>query len=513
MDVVLVPTSLNEAAAADAEPAPGTDEATASGLRAAGSAFGKIPSWAVRLASAKVPPSVSTETGDDGSFSLAGIQAPGLYLLTFSRAGFQTQRFIVNAATLADADPMKVELKAGQGALSGSVVSAGGPIGAATVAITDGRVALQTSTVSDAATGTPGSWNVTGLSTPGTYLVQASSPGFGTASSLVTLDAGGTATADLTLVTGVAAITGQVSGLDQLGRLGGLGGISVAVTGRSGDVTTTRTATTVTSGPVGRFTLPDLPTPGDYTLTVSGPGYQEQVRDVSLAAGAGAVDLNISLTRADGVISGTVLGDPATDGKPDEGGLIGAGLTLTGPTVSFKTMSTSDPAGSFRFTGVPPGTYVLAASMFGRVSTTVTIELAAAGEVTSDLRLLSNADTELPATARISGRAVDVRTSGPLTCDRVPAPPAGLRAHRGHRHPGRRPDHRPDRGRRAGAGGDHHQHRRRRTSSSPCRRWTTRSISDWCRACTRCGCPRPATNRPPPTSGSRRARSSRPNPP
>jgi hypothetical protein len=420
--VILVPTSLNEASAAGAEPAPGTDEATASGLRAAGSAFGKIPSWAVRLASAKVPPSVSTETGDDGSFSLAGIQAHGLYLLTFARAGFQTQRFIVNADTLAGADPMKVELKAGQGSLSGSVVSAAGPIGAATVAITDGRVALQTSTVSDAATGTPGSWNVTGLSTPGTYLVQASSPGFGTASSLVTLDAGGTATADLTLVTGVAAITGQVSGLDQLGRLGGLGGISVAVTGRSGDVTTTRTATTVTSGPVGRFTLPDLPTPGDYTLTVSGPGYQQQVQDVSLAAGAGAVDLNISLTRADGVISGTVFGDPATDTKPDEGGLIGAGLTLTGPTAGFKTMSTSDPAGSFRFTGVPPGTYVLAASMFGRVSTTVTVELAAAGEVTSDLRLLSNADTELPANGRISGRAVDARTSGPLTCDRVPAP-------------------------------------------------------------------------------------------
>jgi hypothetical protein len=106
--VILVPTSLNEAAAAGAEPAPGTDEQTASGLRAAGSAFGKIPSWAVRLASAKVPPSVSTETGDDGSFSLAGIQAPGLYLLTFARAGFQTQRFIVNADTLAGADPMKV---------------------------------------------------------------------------------------------------------------------------------------------------------------------------------------------------------------------------------------------------------------------------------------------------------------------------------------------------------------------------------------------------------------------
>ncbi len=80
----------------------------------------------------------------------------------------------------------------------------------------------------------------------------------------------------------------------------------MAVTGQSGDVTTTRTATTVTSGPVGRFTLPDLPTPGDYTLTVSGSGYQDQVRQISLAAGAGAVELDITLTRADGVVTGTV---------------------------------------------------------------------------------------------------------------------------------------------------------------------------------------------------------------
>ena len=81
---------------------------------------------------------MSTETADDGTFSMAGIQAPGLYLLTFARAGYQTQRFIVNAATLADADPLKVELKAGKGALSGTVNSAGGPVGAATVSITDG---------------------------------------------------------------------------------------------------------------------------------------------------------------------------------------------------------------------------------------------------------------------------------------------------------------------------------------------------------------------------------------
>ena len=415
--VILAPTSLVEAAAAGAQPAAGvTDGATASGLRAARETFGKTPSTALRLAAPGDPPTVSTDTATDGTFSLAGIRSPGFYLLTFARAGYQTQRFIVNSATLGGADPLKVALVAGEGSLSGVVNSAAGPVGAATVTITDGRVSLQTSTVSAGGDGTPGSWSVTGLSTPGSYLVSAASPGLGTASSLVSVDAGGTATADLTMLAGVAAVTGQVSGVDQLGQLGGIGGVSVAITGQSGDVTTTRTATTVTSGPVGRFTLPDLPTPGDYTLTVSGAGYQDQVRQISLAAGAGAVDLDISLTRADGVVSGTVTGSPT------EGGLVGAGLTLTGPQGSIKTMTTSDPPGSFRFTGVPPGVYVLAGSMFGRVPSSVTVEVTAAGDVNANLTLLSAADTELPATARIKGRAVDARTGATLTCDRSANP-------------------------------------------------------------------------------------------
>ncbi len=421
--VILAPTSLLEAAAAGAEAAAGvTDAATASGLRAANGPFGKVPSTALRLTTADDPPTVTTQTADDGSFSVAGIRAPGFYLLTFARAGYQTQRYIVNSETLADADPLKVQLVAGQGTLSGTVNSTNGPVGAATVTITDGRVSLQTSTVSPGGNGTPGSWNVTGLSTPGTYLVSVASPGYGTASSLVAMGAAASETADLTLVAGVAAITGQVSGQDQLGQLGGIGGVAVAVTGQSGDVTTTRTATTVTSGPVGRFTLPDLPTPGDYTLTVSGSGYQDQVRQISLAAGAGSVDLDISLTRSDGVVTGTVSGDPATSTKPAEGGLVGAGLLLTGPAGSVKTMTTSDPPGSFRFTGVAPGVYVLTGSMFGRVPSSVTVEVTAAGDAVADLTLLSAADTELPATAHIQGRVVDARTGGTLNCDRAPDP-------------------------------------------------------------------------------------------
>lgn len=428
--VVLGPTSMVEAAGQGAEPAPGTDEQTASGLRAARGAIGKVWATSLRVNRAEDPPSLTTTTNDDGTFALAGIRPQGYYLLTVARAGFRTQRFIINGANLVGADPMKIALIAGDGAMSGTVAGPDGPIGAATVTITDGHVSVQTASVSPGAEGTPGSWSVTGLSTPGTYLVSAAAPGFGTSSALVTLGAGGTANTDLTLVTGAAQVTGTVTGQNELGQLGGLGGMSVSITGQSGDVTTTRTSTTATTGPVGQYVLPDLPTPGEYTVTVSGDGYQDQVQHVSLAEGVGSAVVDVAMVRVDGAVSGTVFGNPATGDKPAEGGLIGAGLTLTGPQGSTKTMSTSDPAGSFRFTGVKPGVYVLSGSMFGRLPSSVTVEVTAAGEATADLTLLSSASTELPATARIQGRVVDSRTGGQLTCDRAedPATPCVITA-------------------------------------------------------------------------------------
>ncbi len=113
MTVVLSPTGLTEAAAQDAEPAPGTDEQTASGLRAARAVIGKVPASALRVSTAADPPTVTTTTNDDGTWAIAGIRPTGFYLLTMARAGYQTRRFVVNGATLVGADPMRTELTAG----------------------------------------------------------------------------------------------------------------------------------------------------------------------------------------------------------------------------------------------------------------------------------------------------------------------------------------------------------------------------------------------------------------
>ncbi len=112
--------------------------------------------------------------------------------------------------------------------------------------------------------------------------MTVSAPGFGTVSTSETLKAGGNATADLTMKPGVAAILGTVSGTDELG-----------VTRRPGRRHRvghrrhpTRTATTVTTGVVGSYALPDLPSPGSYTLTVTGTGFQVATRQVEIPRGS-----------------------------------------------------------------------------------------------------------------------------------------------------------------------------------------------------------------------------------
>ena len=213
--VVLQPTSLAGGAAAGATP---TDQATADGLRAASGPFGKVPESALQLSRDDgCSNSQKMTTTADGAFAFGCISSPGFYLLSLARKGFGTQRYIVNAATLADADPLEVALIPGDGTLFGAVTGPDGPVGAATVSITDGTVSLSTSTVSPGGQGTAGSWTVDGLSTPGNYLVTVSAPGLGTSSQLVELPAKGRKAANLTLQRGVAAISGTVSGTDELG--------------------------------------------------------------------------------------------------------------------------------------------------------------------------------------------------------------------------------------------------------------------------------------------------------
>jgi large repetitive protein len=415
--VSLQPTSLVDENAEGAQPV----GVSAKSIDAQLHTDGKISAQLLGVrAQSPVSRRLATVTGANGSWSFAGISSPGYYLLTFSKPGYQRRKYILNAADADASKPLKVTMTAGAGRLSGRIGGPSGAVGGATITISDGQETLATSSTSSATvgsgtvgsgtvgSGTVGNWSIDGLSTPGTFLVSASKDGLSLESGLVTLGAGGSATVNLSLRAGVGSLVGVVDGPDSLGVTQGVGGASVTVT----DGTITRTATTVTSGPVGRYTLPALPVPGSYTVTITGEGYLPQTRRITLAAGQSRAVANATLRPSTGTVQGMVAGS-------DGAGLAGVGLVLTGQTGTYKTMSLSDPLGSFSFSGVTPGTYVLSAELYGRVTSYLTVVAKAGGTPPVTLKLVSTPGGALPATSHVRGRVTDARSGGQLSCDQA----------------------------------------------------------------------------------------------
>lgn len=381
------------------------DGAIRVGGPAGGGALGKVPSAAL----ASFPFAVSsgtlaTATNDQGSWSFSGVPAPGYYLLTFAKPGYQTVRYVMDSSSPAAAQPLKVTLQPGQGKLSGTVTdTSGAAVGGAAITLTDGTVTVTTSTASGGSQA--GTFAVDGLSTPGTYLVSATLPGAALASRLVTLGAGGAATVNLQLSRGVQSIVGTVSAQSPQSGLAGLGGATVTAT----NGTQTRSVTTVSTGPVGSYTLADLPT-GTWTVTISAPGYLAQTSRITLDGTKPAATFNTQLLPSTAIVQGTVVSD--SSGK----GIVGAGLVLTGPAGTFKTTSVSTPPGAFSFTGVPPGSYTITATYFGYSDTSASVTADVNTPQTLTLRMPGSGNVGPPTTSRITGTMLDGFTLAPIAC-------------------------------------------------------------------------------------------------
>ncbi|MCU4186053.1 carboxypeptidase regulatory-like domain-containing protein [Acidiferrimicrobium sp. IK] len=340
-------------------------------------------------------PSMTTKTTPDGSWAFSGLRSPGYYLVTFAKAGYTTSRYIVT--TTADGQPVKLSaaIGPGKGALSGTVFGPSGPLGGVDLTITDGTITIHTKTPTVGAVGT---WAVTGLSTPDTYLVSATAAGYGTQTAIATLPAGGSQKGiNQTMTPG----TGSLSGIVTSVRNGaGVGGLTVTAS----DGTTSLTATTTTTNPVGSYILPNLDIPGTYALTISGPGWVSQTQQVDLAGNA---VVNSSVTPASADVTGVVT-DAQGAGLPD------AGVVLTNDTNTYKTLTQSaSPVGGFDFGQVPPGQYILTVTDYGyqTQSTAVTVVAGQAKSVNVSMPVGTNLSIN---TGTIQGTVTDLFNQKPV---------------------------------------------------------------------------------------------------
>ena len=363
---------------------------------------GKILATALPLApSDGASQRMSVRSDDKGAWAIAGLSPTARYLVSVSKPGFQTQRVLRTGDELA-ATPLETELRAGTGQLSGTVTGPDGVAGGVEITISDGTTTVTTRT---ATRGDVGRWQVDGLTTPATYLVTAASDRLGARSRLVQLGASGVRTVDLRLRPGLASVSGRVIGTDSLGEVGGVGGLTVTATGGS----ESRSATTATGvdESVGTFTLSDLPVPGTYTVTVSGTGYNTVTRELRLGT-SGRTGWDIPVGTQGGTVTGTVRSDGA--------GVAGVGLTLTSDSNSFRTMSGSDGDGTYLFSGIPAGTYVLTSQAFGYEGTFTEVVVRDGRTARPHLTLTAMPDDGLTATGSITGRVTDASKGSHVEC-------------------------------------------------------------------------------------------------
>jgi len=331
---------------------------------------------------------IELTTAENGRWTHTGLVAGLHYEISFRRAGYTTQSFVVSPQRGVPLEPMEIELLPGGGSLGGGVSGPNGPLGGALVTVSDGQLTYTATT--STASGSLGEWSIESLGTPSRYVVRVSKSGFAT--EVISTDLGpGEARNRLTavLATGVGSITGIVRASSI-----GLGG--AVVTASTGD--TIITTTTLTQGAPGTFSLPRLPAGIEYTLKVQADGWLAQTRTVLV--GGAVDDIEIDLLADSGGAEGAVTND--------QGETLGdVRVTIRSDTLSFET-TTESTEGRWQVSGVPPGEYQVVFQRFNHLTAFTNITISAGASIrVPDPVLVFSTDPVLAANATLNGTLID----------------------------------------------------------------------------------------------------------
>ncbi|HZC72286.1 MAG TPA: carboxypeptidase regulatory-like domain-containing protein [Jatrophihabitans sp.] len=223
--------------------------------------------------------------------------------------------------------------------------------------------------------GSDGTFTLSDVPSPNTYLLVLAKPGYATSSQTINVGAGEErSSVELVLRKGDGLISGLVA--SSSGRQLG----DVTVTATTG--TTSASTVSLTENPAGSFTLRNLPTPGTYTLVARKPGYAAQTMTLTLAAGQKLTGVSVTLHHSSGSLSGlvTVVHPSPQQDTPAAG--VAVSVTDGQLTVQTETQSVA-PVGSWKIGGLPlPGTYTMTFTRADLASQTLSVSLDALGNIT-----------------------------------------------------------------------------------------------------------------------------------
>lgn len=314
----------------------------------------------------EVPPVVTT----DGTFTLTGLATPATYLVTVTGDGFETQQFEQSLNGGQTTVLNTVQLSAATGTISGTVLDNDlRPLGGVAVTARSGDLVIKSVTPT---TGNVGQFQIIGLPTPQTYSITFEFPGYTSSTIALSLDAGQNRSGvDVRLFGGNGSITGVAVGQDGLA----VGGATVTVRGDNTESTTTTLTTGGIGGGPGTFTVTDLPVPGNYTVSITAPGFQTETLSAFFFGGAEQNLGQVLLLPDTSVVRGTV--------SSGGGGVGEVEVTLSDGTPRTRvTISASNPAGAYSFAGVAPGSYTLEFKKPGLATKVVSLKVDAGVDAT-----------------------------------------------------------------------------------------------------------------------------------
>jgi hypothetical protein len=325
----------------------------------------------------------SAATQSDGTYTLGGL-FPTSYLLKFSAPGF-TPVWYPNAPTKSGAASVGAQaegvtsginavIRGKPASISGSVdpgdtfSSVQTTVTARPLNVAGGNAMSRTVT-----TGGGGKYTISNLAAPASYQLTFVTPGYQT-STLVDTVNGGDQRLEAAVTLGAAQ--GSISGIVRSGSTP-IGGATVSTTvgGK------TLSVLTPTTGAVGTFAIPNLPTPATYVLNYSAPGHGTWTEVVDLAAGQSFTKAVGKMSNGSGSISGIVLDGNGVAGlggvTVTVGGAPVAGSTTgaISPTAPTTTTLTNGNVGGFLLNGLADGEYTLTFSRDGYTSASVPVTL------------------------------------------------------------------------------------------------------------------------------------------
>ncbi|WP_026146109.1 carboxypeptidase-like regulatory domain-containing protein [Nocardioides sp. Iso805N] len=364
-----------------------------------------VPGVAVTVYSAADTntPLATTATGDNGTYTVGDLPA-GDYKLTFRGAGF-VQLWYPQALEASNATTVTLTANQQHGGLD---VSLGGV--PATVSgtvkgddVSNATLTLRTpgGSASTAATGTGG---VTGAAATGSSTGSTGSTGSGVSARTATHAAyvaarAGAATDDTSLTPPPSAGTGSTDGSAEGG----------------GDASAGAIVTTVPIGADGTFTLNNVPSPSVYEVEVSKPGYATSTQLIDVSAGETRTDLDITLRKGDGLISGTVS---STAGPLGDVTLTATSGQTTVTTISLDKADGANGKGSFVLRSLPtPAQFTIVATADGYASQTMSVSLAAGQTLTGVSLTLGRSSGSLSGAVTLSSGGDPAAGVGVLVTD------------------------------------------------------------------------------------------------